>query len=144
MAQRQDRDTFGVHQNRAVQNNSKRNSFSANWEVHSTLTQETTQDEGSSWAKDHEKVDGRTSRTSSWGQAESSINERKGLGLAERWDVEHKYERARNSTGQEPMERPTFRTHQFNKSAQQREKKLSVSTQNTDKMDKMEGEVEFY
>lgn len=52
MAQRQNRDTFGVHQNRVVQEaSSKRNSFSANWDAGSSLTQET-QDDGV-WAKDN-------------------------------------------------------------------------------------------
>lgn len=51
MAQRQDRDTFGVHQNRAVQNNSKRNSFSANWDAQSSLAPDG-HDDAASWAKE--------------------------------------------------------------------------------------------
>lgn len=150
MAQRQDRDTFGVHQNRAVQNNSKRNSFSANWDVQSNITQET-QDDPAIWAKetvDISKIDGRMSRSSSWGQAESTVTSvepiRKTHPLSnERWDVEvHKnYEKSKSQMIKETNDRPTFRTHQFNKSAQEREKKLSVSTQNTEKLDKMEGKM---
>lgn len=144
MAQRQDRDTFGVHQNRAMQNNSKRNSFSQNWEAQSTMTQET-QDESAIWAKENgEKHDGRMSRTSSWGQAESTVTSveptRKAHPLSnDRWDAEHKSYEKSKSHAKEPSERPTFRTHMFNKSAQEREKKLSVSTQNTEKLEKMEG-----
>lgn len=41
----------------------------------------------------------------------------------------------------EPAERPTFRTHMFNKNAQEREKKHSIaSTQMTDKTERTEGE----
>lgn len=48
------------------------------------------------------------------------------------------------SYGREPADRPTFRTHQFNKSAQEREKKHSVaSTLTTDKADTMEGKQTF-
>lgn len=65
MAQRQDRDTFGVHQNRnMMQNNSKRNSFSANWDVQSNLTQGTTDDSGGIWGRDDaDKTDGRLIKT---------------------------------------------------------------------------------
>lgn len=44
------------------------------------------------------------------------------------------------SYGREPVDRPTFRTHQYNKSVQEREKKHSVaSTLTTEKADTMEG-----
>lgn len=89
MAQRQDRDTFGVHQNRVMQQqNSKRNSFSANWEVQSNMTE--THNDSTSWAQegtywsnevgklcfdfwfaDSDRHDGRTSRDS-WELAEST------------------------------------------------------------------------
>lgn len=138
MAQRQDRDTFGVHQNRAPPS-SKRNSFSANWEVHSSVTQGT-QDDVAIWAKealDMDKHDGRMSRGSSnWERAESTLTSepiRKTV-TGEQWDLEQKSFEKKNY--KEPVERPTFRTHQFNKSAQEREKKMSVSTQNTEKPEK--------
>lgn len=51
MSQRQDRDTFGVHQNLMNQNNSKRNSFSTNWDVQSNATLDTT-DDVHEWTKD--------------------------------------------------------------------------------------------
>lgn len=144
MAQRQDRDTFGVHQNKTVMNNSKRNSFSANWDVQSTMTQETQDD--TSWAKDAldlDKQDGRISRDSSWDIAESTVTSveplRKNVLLNDRWDIEQTYEKREKHHIPEPVERPTFRTHQFNKSAKEREKKHSVSTQNTERNDKMEG-----
>lgn len=140
MAQRQDRDTFGVHQNRTMQNNSKRNSFSANWEVQSSITQET-QDDGVSWGKDAldvDKHDGRISRDSSWDIAESTVTSvepiRKNPLMNDRWDMERKYDR-REKHAQEPSERPTFRTHQFSKIAKEREKKHSVSTVNTERND---------
>ncbi|KAJ8922961.1 hypothetical protein NQ315_001507 [Exocentrus adspersus] len=144
MAQRQDRDTFGVHQNR----NSKRNSFSANWEVQSSLTHETT-DDVASWAKEGMEVDkhdggGRTSRDS-WELAESTTNTSvEPRHLAERWDrEERKFEKSKSgrkeAMNHEPVERPTFRTHMFNKNAQEREKKHSIaSTQMTDKTERTE------
>ncbi|XP_008197063.1 unconventional myosin-XV [Tribolium castaneum] len=135
MAQRQDRDTFGVHQNRVLQNNSKRNSFSANWEVQSAITHET-QDDSTHWAKDAldlDKTDGRLSRDS-WDQADSTTitsSDQPRRIISERWETERK------RVGKETGERPTFRTHQFNKSAQEREKKHSIaSTQMTDKTDR--------
>lgn len=140
MAQRQDRDTFGVHQNRVPQHNSKRNSFSANWEVQTSMTQEI-KDDMAAWAKDAldmDKHDGRNSRDS-WNVTESTTASmeitRKNMN-SERWDGDHKnYEKKSNK---EPVERPTFRTHQLSKSAQEREKKLSVSTQNTERPDKVD------
>lgn len=148
MAQRQDRDTFGVHQNRVIQNNSKRNSFSANWEVQSSLTHETA-DDATSWAKegaDGDKPDGRTSRDS-WELAESTTNTSiDPRHLSERWDrEERKFEKSKSvrkeAMNHEPAERPTFRTHMFNKNAQEREKKHSIaSTQMTDKTERAEGE----
>ncbi|RZB41182.1 unconventional myosin-XV [Asbolus verrucosus] len=143
MAQRQDRDTFGVHQNRVIQNNSKRNSFSANWEVQSAITHET-QEDSTHWAKDAldlDKNDGRLSRDS-WDQADSttitSVDQPRRI-MSERWETERKsYEKNRNVM-KETGERPTFRTHQFNKSAQEREKKHSIaSTQMTDKTERNE------
>lgn len=139
IAQRQDRDTFGVHQNRVTQNNSKRNSFSANWEVQSAITQDT-HDENTHWAKetlDDEKNDGRLSRDS-WDQADSTTIT--SFEQPRRWEVEKKsYEKVKHIV-KEAGEIPTFRTHQFNKSAQEREKKHSIaSTQMTDKSDKNEG-----
>jgi hypothetical protein len=145
MAQRQDRDTFGVHQNRVLQNSSKRNSFSANWEVQSAITHETQDDSSNHWAKealDVDKNDGRLSRDS-WDQADSttitSIDQPRRI-ISERWETERKsYEKNRNVM-KETGERPTFRTHQFNKSAQEREKKHSIaSTQMTDKTERNEG-----
>ncbi|KAF2905677.1 hypothetical protein ILUMI_00498 [Ignelater luminosus] len=141
MAQRQNRDTFGVHQNHVGQNNSKRNSFSANWEIQSSLTQDT-QDDTSSWAK--EKMDIHFVRKDSWEQNESTITTteqpRRNISVtSDRWDVEQKvYEKTRSSTPKEPLERPTFRTHQMSKIAQEREKKHSVSTVNTEKQEKLE------
>ncbi|KAJ8956705.1 hypothetical protein NQ318_014060 [Aromia moschata] len=147
MAQRQDRDTFGVHQNRVIQNNSKRNSFSANWEVHSSMTQETA-DDAASWAKEGlevDKHDGRTSR-GSWEMADSTTNTSiDPRHLSEQWErEERKFEKNKNARKEamnhEPIERPTFRTHMFNKSAQEREKKHSVaSTLMTDKTERTEG-----
>lgn len=151
MAQRQDRDTFGVHQNMVIHSSSKRNSFSANWEVNSSITQET-RDEVNNWAKDgmdSEKQDGRTSRESSnWDANESSImmgseTPHRNISVTsnDRWEMENKayMEKRHMSNSKENLERPTFRTHQMNRSQQEREKKHSVSTQNTDKQDKLEG-----
>lgn len=136
MAQRQDRDTFGVHQNRVIQNSSKRNSFSANWEVQSAITHET-QDDSTHWAKDAldlDKADGRLSRDS-WDQPDSTItsSDQPRRIISERWETDRK----NRSIVKEGGERPTFRTHQFNKSAQEREKKHSIaSTQMTDKTER--------
>lgn len=141
MAQRQDRDTFGVHQNRTVMNNSKRNSFSANWDIQSSVTQET-QDDGTSWSRDFDDKQERIARDS-WDQADSTVTSieanRKGMIMtSDRWDNEKSFDK--KNMGQEGGERPTFRTHQFSKHAgREREKKHSVSTQNTEKVDKMEG-----
>lgn len=57
------------------------------------------------------------------------------------WDrEERKFEKSRNHVIKDPSERPTFRTHQMNKSALEREKKHSVaSTSITDKTDHQEG-----
>lgn len=130
MAKRQDRDTFGVHQNRVNQNSSKRNSFSANWEIQSSLTQETHQDD---WSK--EKLE---FRKDSWDQNLSSTEvtpRRNGSVTSDRWEPDPKIK----SPIKEPTERPTFRTHQMNKIALEREKKHSVSTVNTEKAEKLEG-----
>ncbi|XP_060523322.1 unconventional myosin-XV [Cylas formicarius] len=135
MAQRQDRDTFGVHQNRTM-NSSKRNSFSANWEVQSSLAE--TQDD-TSWAKDDtDKHDGRTSRDS-WDLGDSSAITSVGhRSVSERWE-ERKYDKNSKTASKESGERPTFRTHQLSKSAREREKKHSVaSTAMTDKTDRHE------
>lgn len=144
MAQRQDRDTFGVHQNRTVMlNNSKRNSFSANWDIQSSVTQET-QDDTTSWSKDFDDKQDRMVRDG-WDQPDSTItsteaNRKSMILMNDRWDNDKGFEK-KNLT-QEPMERPTFRTHQFSKSvSRKREKKHSVSTQNTEKIDKMEGKL---
>lgn len=116
MAQRQDRDTFGVHQNR----NSKRNSFSANWEVQSSLTHE---DDGISWAKD----------AMGWDHIDSTTNTS--------IDQPIRGKKMKDASNDRPI---TFRTHQFNKSAQEREKKHSIaSTQMTDKSDKMDVQQEW-
>ncbi|XP_030752101.1 unconventional myosin-XV isoform X2 [Sitophilus oryzae] len=139
MAQRQDRDTFGVHQNRVMNhNNSKRNSFSANWEVQSSITE--THHDATSWAhEDSDRHDGRISRDS-WDMADSttitSIDARE---VERRWDRDdRKYDKSKNQS-KEPSERPTFRTHQLNKSALEREKKHSLaSTAMTDKTDRHE------
>lgn len=142
MAQRQDRDTFGVHQNRTVMNNSKRNSFSANWDIQSSVTQET-QDDGTSWSKDFDEKQERHARDS-WDQPDSTVpsievNRKAMILMNDRWDSEKSFDK--KNVMQEPAERPTFRSHQFSKSASRdREKKHSVSTQNTEKIEKMEGE----
>lgn len=151
MAQRQDRDTFGVHQNLALPGNSKRNSFSANWEVQSSITQEQ-REEVNNWAKeemDIEKQDGRGSRQSSWEHHESSIMtsseiQHRNISITsnERWEMDSKayVDKSRHQPAiKNDMERPTFRTHQMNRSAQEREKKHSVSTITTDKPEKSEG-----
>lgn len=152
MAQRQDRDTFGVHQNTVLHGNSKRNSFSANWEVNSSTAHDS-REEFNNWAKDgidSEKQDGRMSRQSSnWDQTESSnINDseivQRNIFIIsnERWENENKpyMEKSKHMNyGKENVDRPTFRTHQMNRSQQEREKKHSVTTQNTDKQDKLEG-----
>ncbi|XP_066258344.1 unconventional myosin-XV isoform X2 [Euwallacea similis] len=140
MVQRQDRDTFGVHQNRVMhQNNSKRNSFSANWEVQSNITE--THNDATSWAQeDSDRNDGRMSRDS-WELAESTtITSIEPRDIGGRWDrEERKFEKSRNHQIKDPSERPTFRTHQMNKSALEREKKHSVaSTSITDKTDRQE------
>ncbi|KAK9739373.1 hypothetical protein QE152_g9077 [Popillia japonica] len=140
MAQRQDRDTFGVHQNRTVMNNSKRNSFSANWDIQSSVTQET-QDDGTSWSKDFDEKQERHARDS-WDQPDSTVpsievNRKAMILMNDRWDSEKSFDK--KNVMQEPAERPTFRSHQFSKSASRdREKKHSVSTQNTEKIEKME------
>ncbi|XP_017773416.1 PREDICTED: unconventional myosin-XV [Nicrophorus vespilloides] len=133
MAQRQDRDTFGVHQNRNSMMNlsSKRNSFSANWDIQSSVTQDTQEEE--------EKII-ETSRRDSWdepdlGEKRSKINPL----LNDRWDLDPKPKMMMMMQQQQqsdtPSERPTFRTHQFSKAEKEREKKHSVSTINTEKMD---------
>ncbi|KAG5895943.1 hypothetical protein JTB14_016344 [Gonioctena quinquepunctata] len=139
MAQRQDRDTFGVHQNRVVQN-SKRNSFSANWDVQSSLTHDTTDD--GHWGKEMEKRD---ERRDSWDLGETTTNTSvDARHMTEMWDrEERKFEKNKNIRKEvmrhEPVERPTFKTHMFNKSVQEREKKHSVaSTQMTDKTERTE------
>ncbi|VEN63077.1 unnamed protein product [Callosobruchus maculatus] len=143
MAQRQDRDTFGVHQNRVhAQNNSKRNSFSANWDVQSSVTQGTTDD---GWGKD--EVDKNGLRRDSWELAETTTNtSTEPRHMVEVWDRDDtKYER-RNGRKEDIMrghesssERPTFRSHMFSKNAHDREKKHSLaSTQATDKTEKNE------
>nr|CAH7758737.1 unnamed protein product [Callosobruchus chinensis] len=143
MAQRQDRDTFGVHQNRVhAQNNSKRNSFSANWDVQSSVTQATTDD---GWGKD--EVDKNGLRRDSWELAETTTNtSTEPRHMVDVWDRdETKYER-RNGRKEDIMrghesssERPTFRSHMFSKNAHDREKKHSLaSTQATDKTEKNE------
>ncbi|XP_048519861.1 unconventional myosin-XV [Dendroctonus ponderosae] len=138
MAQRQDRDTFGVHQNRVQQQNSKRNSFSANWEEQSNMTE--THNDSTSWAQeDSDRHDGRTSRDS-WELAESTtITSTEPRDVGRMWDrEERKFEKSRGPM-KESGERPTFRTHQLNKSALEREKKHSVaSTSMTDKTDRQE------
>lgn len=61
---------------------------------------------------------------------ETERNERRESERMDRRETERREKKA----FKEPTERPTFRTHMFNKSAQEREKKLSVaSTQMTDK-----------
>lgn len=156
MAQRQDRDTFGVHQNRVIQN-SKRNSFSANWDAQSNLTQDTT-DDGMNWSKDGievEKLDNR--RRDSWDLGETTTNtSAEPRHLAEAWDrEERKFEKfdkyvdkkptaAKREIINESVERPTFKTHMFSKSALEREKKHSIaSTQITDKTERTDGEFNF-
>lgn len=156
MAQRKDRDTFGVHQNRVLQN-SKRNSFSANWDVQSNITQDTT-DDGINWTKDGmeiEKTDGR--RRDSWDLGETITNNSvEPRHLTEAWDrEERKFEQIDKYIDQKPKmikregindgsERPTFKTHMFSKSALEREKKHSVaSTQITDKTERTEGKCDI-
>ncbi|KAL1494091.1 hypothetical protein ABEB36_009744 [Hypothenemus hampei] len=135
MAQRQDRDTFGVHQNKTIhQNNSKRNSFSANWEVQSNITE--THNDATSWANEDSAHDGRMSRDS-WELAESTTIT--SIEPAGRWERDERKSRMMSSS-----ERPTFRTHQMNKSALEREKKHSVaSTSITDKTDRHQEWPEF-
>lgn len=153
MAQRQDRDTFGVHQNAVIHTSSKRNSFSANWEVSSSTVHDS-RDEVSNWAKEgieNEKQDGRIStQSSNWDQTESSnmnseiVQRNISIISRESWEVETKpyNEKTKHMNyNKENVERPTFRTHQMNRSQQEREKKHSVSTQNTDKQDKLEGNI---
>ncbi|KAB0792987.1 hypothetical protein PPYR_12607 [Photinus pyralis] len=137
MAQRQERDTFGVHQNLVEQSNSKRNSFSANWDIQSSLTQDTQDDGASNWAKfDH------ANRKDSWDQSEiikmeQNVTRRSMVAaMNEHWDDEPKPKA--QAKDHEPTERPTFRTHQMNKVAKEREKKHSVSTINTEKTEKLE------
>lgn len=134
MSQRQDRDTFGVHQNRVAQNNSKRNSFSANWEMQSSMTQET-QDDIISWGKD--RLDDNR-RKDSWDQngsiTSTEPSKKMSFMSTDNWEMEVKT----RAHPKEPAERPTFRTHQMNKIAQEREKKHSVSTTNTEKTEKIE------
>ncbi|XP_057659116.1 myosin-VIIa [Diorhabda carinulata] len=139
MLQRQDRDTFGVHQNLINQDNSKRNSFSTNWDVQSNITQDTT-DDGQEWTKD--KRDG---RRDSWDLGETTTNtSMDAKHMMEMWDRnEMKFEKnrkVRKASNQESMERPpTFKTHMLSKSAQEREKKHSTgSVQFLDKIDKPE------
>lgn len=153
MAQRQERDTFGVHQNRVVQN-SKRNSFSVNWDAQSNLTQDTT-DDCVNWSKDgmeFDKLDSR--RRDSWDLGETTTNtSAEPRNLADVWDREErnfaKFEKYENNKAKslkcdilsESGERPTFKSHMFSKSAQEREKKHSVaSTQITDRTERTEGE----
>lgn len=153
MAQRQDRDTFGVHQNRVMQN-SKRNSFSANWDTQSSLTQDTT-DDGINWSKDgieEEKLDSR--RRDSWDLGETTTNtSAEPRHLSNAWDrEERKYEKMENYIEKKPkptkreivnesIERPTFKSHMFSKGAIEREKKHSIaSTQITDKTERTDGE----
>lgn len=127
---------------------SKRNSFSANWEVNSSLTQEI--HEVGNWAKDgmDSEKEGRMSRQSSnWDQNESSIMtgsempHRASVTSNDRWEMESKVYMDKKRHSNENIDRPTFRTHQMNRSQQEREKKHSVSTQNTDKQDKLEGNL---
>lgn len=148
MSQRQDRDTFGVHQNRVVQNNSKRNSFSANWDIQSSLTQET-QDDAISWGKERldEKRELHRTRRDSWDQngsiTSTEPSKKMSFVSSDNWDTDGKgYEKSRGYC-KEPAERPTFRTHQMNKIAQEREKKHSVSTTATEKTEKLESKSVF-
>ncbi|KAL3274440.1 hypothetical protein HHI36_015828, partial [Cryptolaemus montrouzieri] len=142
MAQRQDRDTFGVHQNRNLMENSKRNSFSANWDSQSSMTQETQED--MNWGKDSMEMDKPISRDS-WDQNEYPITTMDAMprrnGQIDRLDREERrdIERREKKVFKEPSERPTFKTHMFSKNAHEREKKLSVaSTQMTDKTELQE------
>ncbi|KAK4873712.1 hypothetical protein RN001_013072 [Aquatica leii] len=142
MAQRQDRDTFGVHQNLVEQSNSKRNSFSANWDIQTSLAQETQEGSTNNWSREKSPI-----RKNSWEQTESIITteqiviRKNNITTAnDHWDEETKNsEKPIHKTDiNEPIERPTFRTHQFNKVAKEREKKHSVSTINTERTDKIE------
>ncbi|XP_045475987.1 unconventional myosin-XV isoform X2 [Harmonia axyridis] len=147
MAQRQDRDTFGVHQNRVLMESSKRNSFSANWDSQSSITQETQDD--MQWGKDSVDIEKSESRDS-WDQNDYPVNkmdsmprrnvQKERVERNERRDIERRdTERREKKAFKEPTERPTFKTHMFNKSAQEREKKLSIaSTQMTDKTENQE------
>lgn len=153
MAQRQDRDTFGVHQNRVLQN-AKKNSFSASWDVQSTMTQDTNED-AINWSKvglEMDKLDGR--RRDSWDLGETVTNNTiEPRHLAESWDREEiKFEKHGNKkpkpavreTNNDSVDRPTFKSHMFSKNAHEREKKLSVaSTQMTDKTDRNESKYQI-
>ncbi|KAF5306868.1 hypothetical protein FQA39_LY00098 [Lamprigera yunnana] len=148
MAQRQNRDTFGVHQNLVEQSNSKRNSFSANWDIQSSLAHDTHNESANNWAK--EKFEKSSMRKDSWAQSESplvikteqAVTQKNIVStLNEEWNDEiQDFEKRSIQTKEikEPDERPTFRTHQFSKIAKEREKKHSVSTINTEKTDKLE------
>lgn len=68
---------------------------------------------------------------------------------SDRWDTSERKQQVAaeksKSYGREPVDRPTFRTHQYNKSAQEREKKHSIaSTLTTEKADTMEGRMCVY
>lgn len=63
---------------------------------------------------------------------------------SDRWDTSERKQQQHTekskSYSREPVDRPTFRTHQYNKSVQEREKKHSIaSTLTTEKADTMEG-----
>ncbi|XP_025836405.1 unconventional myosin-XV [Agrilus planipennis] len=144
MAQRQDRDTFGVHQNQTVSGNSKRNSFSANWDIQNSFSQKTSEE--TNWTKDIESNHNeRPTRKSSWDQSEVSISVDKVRKLSqknsfEKWETEEKAADQKQKPSQfvkrdEPHERPTFRTHQMSKNAKEKEKRLSVSTVHTEKLE---------
>ncbi|XP_072386404.1 unconventional myosin-XV [Diabrotica undecimpunctata] len=139
MTQRQDRDTFGVHQNLINQNNSKRNSFSTNWDVQSNITHDTT-DDVHEWTKEK-----RENRRDSWDLGETTTNTSiDAKYTVDMWDRDEiKFEKTRKFrkvSEQESVERPpTFKTHMLSKSAQEREKKHSTgSVQLIDKIERNE------
>lgn len=117
ITQRQDRDTFGVHQNRA----GMKTSFSANWELNSSTV--ASQDNIDMQGQGH------------WNNG----------GNASPDQVDHHAQVKRMLAGESQGgdSRPTFRTHQYSKTVEkEREKKSSVSTQDTER-DKMDEWPEF-
>lgn len=117
ITQRQDRDTFGVHQNRA----GMKTSFSANWDLNSSTV--ASQDNIDMQGQGH------------WNNG--------GNASPDQVDHHAQVKRMMGGDSQGGDSRPTFRTHQYSKTVEkEREKKSSVSTQDTER-DKMDEWPEF-